>query len=153
MRKRTWKKRKKWYSLTRKLISFSLPLSFSKSTRYLKRKVFIVNLILKFNFHICMHYTITFCVISFLCVSVHSVSRVVHLLCLTLSLFHLHLLNLLHFLPSLLKTEQKTETIPSKHQSMIFPFLRQRARDREKENSSNVESSTIVCIDNAELEC
>lgn len=29
----------------------------------LKRKVFVVNLILKFNFHICMHYTITSCVI------------------------------------------------------------------------------------------
>lgn len=40
-----------------------LPEDIFRKVRCLKRKVFVVNLILKFNFHICMHYTITFCVI------------------------------------------------------------------------------------------
>lgn len=118
------RREKRRSTLTRRHTSF-----FLKSTRCLKRKVFVVNLILKFNFHICMHYTITFCVISLLCVcpSIEFPVLFIYNICLS-HYFILHLSNLSHTST----TEKKMEAIASKHQSMIFSFFRQRTRDRKK---------------------
>lgn len=83
-----WRKKKtNAHTLNRRIY----PKTSFRKYECLKRKVFVVNLILKFNFHICMHYTITSCVISSLLFFSDRFFFVAFFFLSFQSAFHLHL--------------------------------------------------------------